>query len=97
MIGDDAKANAHHISARCATLLILQGAAAQPVIQCWLTAVEFGEIVIGAKLLRSSKRLPAHRSHGAVVRNSRRSRGFAAGGRSSIAVKRLKSSAGREK
>src|SRR4029077_11016491 len=71
--------------------------AAQPVIQCRLAALKPGEIVILPQFFRGRKGLLGHCSHGAAVRSSRRNRGLAAGGRSSIDKKRLKSSAGKEK
>jgi len=97
IIGGYSQACAHYIGAGCAARLILQGTAAQPVIQCRLAALKQGKIVIVAQFFRGRKGLPAHCPHGAAVRIRRRNRGLAAGGRSSIDIKRLKSSAGNEK
>src|ERR1700722_8772864 len=97
MVCNHSRSHTHHIRARCTAFLVRQGATTEPIVQRRFAALELGEIMVGTELLRSCKGDPSHCSHGALVRNRRRRRGFAAGGRSSIAVKRLKSSAGKEK
>src|SRR5580658_9788131 len=62
IISDHSHACAHYIGAGCAALLIRQGAAAEPVIQCWLAALEQRKIVVVAKLFWRCKGLRAHRS-----------------------------------
>lgn len=100
VVTDDPVFLANHIGPGSPTFFVGKSAAAEPIVQGRFTASELRQIMAGAELLRWANRLvrlQTYLSQGALALSRRPKRALLDGGLSSMAVKRLKSSAGRAK
>src|SRR5260370_27898193 len=99
IVADDLVLCANNVRARRTAFFILKGPPLQPVVESRFTTLEPRQVMARRQLLWRADSVTAgtHLSHGALVLSSRDRRGLLAGGLSSMAVKRLNSSAGKAK